>query len=136
MKQHFVPYEQAVTIKELNFREPCFARWTKGLTEFESSSISPARIFSSKFNLNDTQSCLAYANNPEDYSVAAPTYQQAFSFLLNHEKLIDKGYMVIECSRGDWELLKEEETSINVVENSVPKIEVLKILIKLCQKKE
>jgi hypothetical protein len=37
------------------------------------------RIFSSKFRLNDTQSCGTYINNPESpYGVAAPTYSQCF----------------------------------------------------------
>jgi hypothetical protein len=78
MTKEFIPYQQALALKELGFDEPCFAMWTTGLTEFETSNVSPPRIFSSKFKLNDTQSCTSYINNLKYFGTAAPLYQQAF----------------------------------------------------------
>lgn len=83
MKNLFVPYDLSVRLKDIGFNEPCFAMWTQGLSEFEWGSSMLPRIFSSKFTLNDTQSCGAYINNPDAaFGIAAPTYEQAFSFLI------------------------------------------------------
>jgi hypothetical protein len=81
MGREFVSYEIALKLKVLGFDEPCFAMWTQGWSEFEWGSSMLPRIFSSKFRLNDTQSCEAYINNPDAaFGIAAPTYGQAFKF--------------------------------------------------------
>ena len=82
MKEEFVPYEIALALKDLGFTESCFAMWTKGWNEFEWSTTMIPRIFSSKFRLNDTQSCNSYVNNADaPFGIAAPTFSQAFYFL-------------------------------------------------------
>jgi hypothetical protein len=99
MTKEFIPYQQALDLKELGFNEPCFAMWTTGLIEFETSNVSPPRIFSSKFKLNDTQSCTSYINNLKYFGTVAPLYQQAFRWLL------DKHYLygiVIPTVTMDW----------------------------------
>jgi len=81
MKREFVPYELALKLKELGFGEPCFAMWTQGWSEFEWGGSMLPRIFSSKFRLNDTQSCEAYANNTDvAFGIAAPTFSQCFKW--------------------------------------------------------
>lgn len=87
MEKEFIPYEEALALKELGFDEPCFAIWTKGLSEFESSNISPPRIFSSKFKLDDVQSCSSYVNNQNHFGISAPLYQQAFRWFREKYKL-------------------------------------------------
>lgn len=82
MREEFVPYEIALALKDLGLDAGCFAMWTKGLSEFEYSTSMLPRIFSSKFELDDTQSCKSYVNNPKaSFGIAAPTFSQAFDFL-------------------------------------------------------
>jgi hypothetical protein len=76
MKKEFVPYEQALELKQLGFDEPCFAIWS-GFDEVNFSITDKIRLFSSKFNINGTQSSVSYIN-PTDNRVSAPLYQQAF----------------------------------------------------------
>lgn len=80
--KEFVPYEEALKLKDLGFIDSCFAMWAKGWNEFEWSTTMIPRIFSSKFRLNDTQSCNSYVNNADaPFGIAAPTFSQAFDFL-------------------------------------------------------
>ena len=39
MKEQFIPYEQALELKELGFNEPCFAIWS-GFDEFVETYLS------------------------------------------------------------------------------------------------
>ena len=99
MNKEFVNYDIALELKELGFDEPCFAMWTTGLTEFETSNVSPPRIFSSKFKLNDTQSCTSYINNLKYFGTAAPLYQQVFRWLLDKHNLYG---IIIPTVTMDW----------------------------------
>jgi hypothetical protein len=87
IKSEFVPYGFAVRLKNIGYEDPCFAMWTTGLSEFETSNVSPPRLFSSKFNLNDTQSSITYVNHDNmSFGVAAPTWQSAFKwFRINYD---------------------------------------------------
>ena len=78
MEKEFVPYEQALALKELGFDEGCFAIWSPGLSEFEISNIGNFRLFSSVIKIDSKQSNLLYINKKETVKVAAPLYQQAF----------------------------------------------------------
>jgi hypothetical protein len=108
MKSEFVPYELALRLKELGFDEPCFAMWTQGWSEFEWGSSMLPRIFSSKFRLNDTQSCEAYINNPDAaFGIAAPTYGQAFKFFRDNCKL----YPSINIYNDKWSCIIKSTVS-------------------------
>lgn len=61
MEKEFVPYEQALILKELGFDEPCFGYYDKDDKSFELLKY---------FNYN-TLKC-----------ISRPLYQQAFKFLL------------------------------------------------------
>jgi len=58
IEKEFVPYEQALALKELGFNEPCFGSYDP----FGSKQLSCSGIYT-------------YGN-----CIAAPLYQQAFSF--------------------------------------------------------
>lgn len=78
MEKEFMPYEQALALKELGFDEGCFAIYSPGLSEFEISNVNNFRLFSSVFRIDSMQSNLTYVNKKETVKVATPLYQQAF----------------------------------------------------------
>ncbi len=143
MNKEFVPYEIALKLKELGFNEPCFAMWTKGLSEFEYGSMMLPRIFSSKFRLNDTQSCQSYVNNPDTpFGVAAPTFSQAFKFFREKCNLISNLQYY-----GNWnfEIFRITELAEPIDDLDInytfkggtyeeAELECLKKLIELCKK--
>tara|TARA_R110000868_G_C10832225_1_gene759450 strand:- start:186 stop:488 length:303 start_codon:yes stop_codon:yes gene_type:complete len=79
MEREFIPYEQAVELKELGFDEPCLAWY-----EIDGSVLRPN---GTKVMLESTQT------NSNSDMVSAPLYQQAFRWL--NEKLNTKGIMPI-----------------------------------------
>lgn len=99
MEKEFVPYEQALALKELGFDEPCFAIWS-GLDENNFSTTDTVRLFSSKFRINNTQSATFYTNDFNSLSrrVSAPTFSQAFRFFREKYKL----YGLIEIGTQEF----------------------------------
>lgn len=78
MKEQFVPYEQALKLKELGFYEPCLALW---------QSIKKGEPF---VNIKDEQMInYLLTKNLEDveYIVKAPLWQQAFDWFREKHKL-------------------------------------------------
>ena len=75
MKNEFVPYEQALELKELGFGEPCF-----GYGDSDSSYI-------------DTPSSIEKRMiNPFNKTIKIPTFSQAFRFFREKYKLIHQIY--------------------------------------------
>ena len=62
MKNEFIPYEQALELKNLGFDEYCYAKYNR--KEFQHNSLGGG------INYND----ISYGNN----LISAPLYQQAF----------------------------------------------------------
>ena len=79
IENEFIPYEQALALKELGFDGDCFAIWS-GFDEINFSTTDKVRLYSSKFRIDDTQSATFYINDFNSLSsrVAAPTISQAF----------------------------------------------------------
>jgi hypothetical protein len=65
MNKEFIPYEQALALKELGFDEPCFAHFVKHYDEI-------------KCILNSDDFDEWWTNNSDNLNVKAPLYQQAF----------------------------------------------------------
>jgi hypothetical protein len=63
MEKEFIPYEQALALKELGFDEPCFATFF---------SVGAWQIDCVEGTLN------LKSNTDGEYSILAPLYQQAF----------------------------------------------------------
>lgn len=125
MKKEFVPYKLALKLKKLGFDEPCFAMWAQGWSEFEWGSSMLPRIFSSKFRLNDIQSCEAYINNPDAaFGISAPTYGQAFKFFRDNYRLSVLIYDCLDDYIGEiveWTLT--DDKIIHEVSNRIEKYE-------------
>ena len=77
MKTEFIPYEQALALKELGFNENCFAHFVKHYNEI-------------KCILNSDDFDKWWTNNSDNLECKAPLYQQAFRWF--REK-----YMVSPC---------------------------------------
>jgi hypothetical protein len=69
MTKEFIPYEQALALKELRFDEPCLGYYVGKDKEVYTSNETLSAPF--KFRLESKT------------TFVAPLYQQAFSFLLN-----------------------------------------------------
>lgn len=71
MKNQFIPYELALTLKELSFDEKCFMH-------YENSEGQLYESFGSDYMKNSTLT---------DWETSAPLWQQAFDWLLEKYKL-------------------------------------------------
>jgi hypothetical protein len=69
MNNEFIPFEQALALKELGFDEPCIKYyWTDGMF---------TKTYESPFN-----------HNKRDNSISAPLYQQAFRWFREKHNLV------------------------------------------------
>jgi hypothetical protein len=66
MEKEFIPYEQAIDLKELGFDEPCVKEFHKQM------------LITNSCGEEMTNSELIYLYGEEDTVIAAPLYQQAF----------------------------------------------------------
>ena len=139
MNKEFTPYEQALELKELGFKEGCIAIYSRGLSEFDVANIGKFRLFSSVFRINDEQSNISYINKKETVKVAAPLYQQVFKwFRENYElhacttltSMKNYGYL-IEQSKFPYNL--NEVTSYKTYEEA--QLACLKKLIEISKNK-
>jgi hypothetical protein len=83
MNKEFIPYEQALALKELGFDEPCFAHFVKHYDEI-------------KCILNSDDFDEWWTNNSDNLNVKAPLYQQAFRWFRK------KKYQAEILWRGDF----------------------------------
>lgn len=90
MKKEFVPYEQALALKELGFNEPCLASWT-----YKTRERIPT-LYGCGALLFDTDGLIT--NQTEDIICSAPLYQQAFRWLWNKT-----GKYIIPIQKDDKE---------------------------------
>jgi hypothetical protein len=91
MNTEFVPYEQALALKELGFDEPCFSIY-----------YSKDKSFSWHHHKDHTNDEPMLDN--EEFNISAPLYQQAFRWL--YQKLEINGVMPLD-EESQIILLKE-----------------------------
>jgi hypothetical protein len=72
MTKEFIPYEQALDLKELGFDEPCFAHYCEG------DLITKTAILKSSTMLYYQQNNINPNNQYKHKNCTAPLYQQAF----------------------------------------------------------
>jgi hypothetical protein len=91
MNKEFIPYEQALALKELGFDEPCFG-WFR-------STLIPSNFteffLETEFGMNESPSDWVNSNFL-DKTCSAPLYQQAFRWF--REKYVLLGF--IEPANG------------------------------------
>jgi hypothetical protein len=113
----FVPYKQALALKELGFDEPCIKYyWTDGMF---------TKTYESPFN-----------HNKRDNSISAPLYQQAFSFF--REKYNIHG-IILYYGKNQWniELLDYKGNQLVQIEDNTfwsykeAELECLKKLVEI-----
>jgi len=93
MEKEFVPYEQALALKELGFDEPC-------LGYFKQEKVSQA-----SWEYLESQEKVDYIFGTKKNTILAPTFSQAFRWL--YQKLdIEKGVMPLDTESQQL-LLKE-----------------------------
>jgi len=90
MNKEFIPYEEALALKELGFDEPC-------LGCYDEKAVFGLTVMSIK---------QYYTNSKEDtWNCSAPTYQQAFRWF--REKYNIQGYIYSSTVRGNVEKTKQ-----------------------------
>ena len=82
MEKEFIPYKQALALKELGFDEPCFGYYTGDTMHFV---LRPLML---------------RANELESYVVTAPLYQQAFRWFRESYKLHST---ITSISQESWQ---------------------------------
>jgi hypothetical protein len=103
MENEFIPYEQALELKELGFDEPCF----KGYTEEYKTLIS--------FSSTNTNTSVKNALPTKPFT--APLYQQAFRWFREKHNLHG---IVSYCGKNQWdiELLDYKGNQLVEIENN------------------
>ena len=76
MEKEFIPYEQALALKELGFDEPCFAKY------YQQDGNTPF-IQIGESEIEEAES----AGNDVTFECDAPLYQQAFRWFRENHKL-------------------------------------------------
>lgn len=74
MQEQFIPYEQAVELKELGFDEQCFAYFSKSIEEDPEFGLDLDIDETNNSNLSDI-------SNRNVSFISAPLWQQAFEFI-------------------------------------------------------
>lgn len=142
MEKEFIPYEQALALKELGFDEPCLASWT-----YKTKERIPT-LYGCGALLFDTDGLIT--NQTEDIICSAPTFSQAFRWF--REKYNLRGFIgfrpnvkQFDCHVYDMSLSGKEYTEQRTMEefNKDPKVgtyeeaelECLKKLIEIVKNK-
>jgi hypothetical protein len=97
MEKEFIPYEQALALKELGFDEPCLASWS-----YKTKQRIPT-LYGCGALLFDTDGLIT--NQTEDIICSAPLYQQAFRWFRDKYKIsgeISSDYY-LEGKDNEWE---------------------------------
>jgi hypothetical protein len=127
MEKEFIPYEQALALKELGFDEPCIKYyWTDGMF---------TKTYESPFN-----------HNKRDNLISAPLYQQAFRWFREKYNLfceiqIDRTTEPKFCFDifqyehfGNYEKIEVKEWYLHRTQEEV-ELECLKELIRIVKQK-
>jgi hypothetical protein len=80
MEKELIPYDQALSLKELGFDEPCLIEYeihnNKLFIEFYEDGITNSKLHQITDELNEDQ--IRFEEELYNYSYAIPLYQQAF----------------------------------------------------------
>ena len=129
MEKEFVPYEQALALKELGFDEPCFGRYyyRESYPMLNSQSEETELVFEFGQYLKQTE-----------VTILAPTFSQAFRWFDENTDLM--GFVVpsIKDNHFDWLIRIDWEEEIECEEAYSSRIEAelacLRKLIEIVKK--
>jgi len=129
MNKEFVPYEEALALKDLGFDEPCFGGYYENIEDEKYLAL---------FDLNKLETEVSVLNGNDD--ILAPLYQQVFRWFRN------KGFGINIYSKDskniDWYFLIERpiggrDSSDNVLKSyEEAELECLKKLIEIVKAKK
>ena len=126
MNKEFIPYEQALELKELGFDEPCFGSYVK-LTETQNT-----------FFMNDVVSEID-RETPlhESLITKAPLYQQAFRWFREKYSLFGQvnihTYFIYDISNDELKMVKQYDKLTKTYEEA--ELACLIELIEIIKKK-
>lgn len=121
MKKQFIPYEQALELKELGFDEICLGYYFNGNT------------FSTSMN-NTMFTKNSIVSNRPDNVITAPLWQQAFDFFREKHNLHYIIYKNINIDGYDYcEITNNGIINKNTYSYEEARLECLKKLIELCK---
>ena len=93
MEKEFIPYEQALALKELGFDEPCFGKYLSSLqSDWKDFELTLEMGINEEFE--DNRNIYLFEG-----ACSAPTFSQAFRFFREKYKL--EGYININDSKED-----------------------------------
>jgi hypothetical protein len=135
MEKEFIPYDQALALKELGFDEPCFG-WFR-------STLIPSNFteyfLETEFGMNESPSDWVNSNFL-DKACSAPLYQQAFRWFREKRGLY--GYPFSQSSQTNiWfkyfiqQEWKDQITSDSFNTHEEAELECLKKLIEIVKNK-
>ena len=123
MEKEFIPYEQALALKELGFDEPCFGRYCiKTIFEEPTGEI-----------LLQNTDCKIYENR---FLTKAPLYQQAFRFFREKYNLISYIHplaLLQDTKKWCYEITNFESSWDEDIDLHSPEEAELECLIKLIE---
>ena len=123
MNKEFIPYEEALALKELGFDEPCFAKYEKdGLFQL--------------FHTIEVAAYLTINSNGVNGIVCAPLYQQAFRWFREKHGLDSWVYRPDE-KLNIWGYNTTLHTNVSPFKSyEEAELECLKQLIKIVKEKK
>jgi hypothetical protein len=89
MEKEFIPYEQALALKELGFDEPCCARYYYEVKDNKLMFFQPN--YAKDFNFT-TINLTGQKNNDKPLFVSVPTFSQAFRWFREKYKIFPYTY--------------------------------------------
>jgi hypothetical protein len=116
----FIPYQEALELKQLGFKERCFGHYWENLFYFKTTFHHPSTM------PNSPESCLA------------PTYSQAFRWFREKHNLFGQvnihTYFIYNISNGDFKMVKEYDKLFETYEES--ELACLRNLIEIVKGKQ
>ena len=109
MTREFVPYEEALALKELGFDEPCFGFFQEIVTSevIKKGEGFGVDLISKDFIFSDAEFKLGYTHRNSLGEIIAPLYQQAFRWFRDKHSLLHE---VNSVQKDSW-LITIWETS-------------------------
>jgi hypothetical protein len=132
MEKEFVPYEEALDLKELGFDEPCFVYWV-----FDGIEVT----FSTSHNKSGW-SMIGFKNNQMTKKAGlctAPTYSQAFRFFREKHQLSGEVFEytgLFACEIHKFKNINNLYEKINLLTFENAELECLKKLIEIVKKQK